>query len=246
MGRPIRCSVHRNKPCPDPVVKGCGTYCRSTGVELSGPQLVATDWSSYSGNNVHGKLNSNAVARRRTKSIAARLREALSVGAFQKAVTELYGRNSKARCAAVMRSRKKIARKNKAATEYTLVAIMRAHRLETAAMSPGISNHAAIDGIAQALSTLAAARANPRQTYAALRAFPRLFAATVMDGMVVGVGRTLPALQAAAAYRIAPDQFKAMGINCRAMSAIAKSLKVAAPLHGWGEKLLAAEARGWT
>lgn len=245
MGRPARCSVHGDRPCPDPVVKGCGTYCRESGVELSGPQLVATDWAAYSGNEVRGRLHKDAVARRRTKSLATRLTDAISVGAFRVAVAELYGRDSKARCAAVQRSRSKLARKNKAASEYTLVSIMRAHRLDAAVMSPGISSEAAINGIAQALATLAAAKAAPKHTYAALRAFPRLFAATVMDGMVTGVGRSLPALRAAATYRILPDQFKAMGINCRAMSAIAKSLKAAAPLHGWSEAFLAAEASGW-
>jgi len=245
MGRPNWCSVHRGRPCPDPIVKGCGTYCRATGVELWGPLLVTTDWSAHAGNEARGRLSAAAASRRRTKSIAARRSDAISAGAFRRAVAELYGRDSATRRTAVQRSRVKLARKAVPPGDRTLISIMRAHRLNPAAMSPGIGSEAAINSIARALSTLAAAKAAPKQTYAALRAFPRLFAATVMDGMATGVGRSLPALRAAAAYRIAPDQFKGMGINCRAMCAIAKSLKVAAPLHGWGEQLLAAEARGW-
>lgn len=240
------CDVHRDRPCPDPHVTGAGIYCRVTGVEVSGPQLVVSDWTAYTGNETRGKLKRSDIARRRSRSIANRRAEAMNIASFRAAVAELYGAGSPNRAMAVDRSRRKAARKQSPAPERTLVAIMRKHRLNRAVMLPGIKTEAEINGIASALATLATARGCPKNTYAALRAFPRLFAAAVMDGMVAGVPNTLPGLSTAAAYRITPDQFKGMGINCRSMSTISKSLKAATPLQGWAQSLLAAEARGWT
>jgi hypothetical protein len=238
------CFAHPNRKCPDTVVTGAGTYCRETGCEVWGPLLEVSDWSQYSGNQHRARLAAAAIVRRRQQSIDGRRAVAMGASSFRVVLHRLYGRDSPDRAAAVDRSRRKLARKQLVPANRTLIAIMRTHRLQPTLMSPGISCTQTLDYIADAISALATKRGSPRATYAALRAFPSLFAATVMDGMVAGTG-ALPALKIAAAHRIVPDQFKAMGINCRGMSTIAKAIKAAPPLPGWSAQLLSAETRGY-
>ena len=224
------CPMHPGG-CPDPVVKGCGTYCRETGTEISGPQLVVTDWTPYT-NTISTKLPASGLAARRDKSLRRRRLLALGAPAFEAAIRQLYSRGSADRAAAVQRTRRRAARKQRA-VEPSLVAIMRATRLAPGVMSPGIANETVITVLAAAMSALAQTHGAPKSTYASLAAFPCVFAATIMDKMVTGMrigGEVaVPKLRVAAAARVATDQFKALKVNCRAMSAVARSLKARPP-----------------
>jgi hypothetical protein len=109
-------------------------------------------------------------------------------------------------------------------------------------MRLGVQNDQVLEILAQSLAALARQHANPKNTYASLSVFPLIFSAAVMDKMVHGMsaklGQAIPYLKLAAVNRVTTDQFKEMGVNCRAMSLVARNLKTWPLTKLWGQQLI--------
>ena len=244
-----RCGSHPDGcPCVARVVDGL--YCGTTGVLIAEPDLVITDWTPFT-NIISGKLRPGGVAARRQSSLQKRRVAARGVPAIESQLWRLFGAQSGTRQAAVKRTRAKISKRAAGVPCNTsLVDIMRCVRVRTGGMTQGVKCKATITTLARSISKLAHTRVNlPKLTYASLTAFPTVFAAAVMDklaeGMIVNGKVIVPKLQVAAEHRIKNDQYKAMGVSCRQMSAVARELKANPPPATWAAELMAAEAAGW-
>lgn len=245
----LSCTNHPDG-CPSVARVVDGVYCATTGNLISEPDLVITDWTPFT-NIISGRLRPGGVAARRQTSLQKRRVAARGVPAIEAQLWRLFGEQSACRQAAVRRTRAKISKRAAGvACGPSLYSIMRCVRVQAGGMTRGIKCKATVTTLARAISKLAQTRVNmPKLTYASLTAFPTVFAAAVMDklaeGMIVNSQIIVPKLRVAAEHRVKNDQYKAMGVSCRQMSAVARELKANPPPATWAAELLAAEAAGW-
>ena len=71
-----------------------GTFCRLTGVEVAGPQVVCHDFR-HCCNSTFGPLRKNTVLRRKRASLGAAKRRHMSVNKYRVALEHLYGADSR-------------------------------------------------------------------------------------------------------------------------------------------------------
>ena len=219
------CPIHQPNKCPNPAKTSEGVFCRVSGIEIDGPDLVVTDYRTYA-SVFNTRSSKSAIRRRKSNAIAVRTRTVLGVNAWHTEVNKLYGASNERKMVR-MAERKQIS-KRKMTTENRLVDVMRCTRVN--AMSGGSNNKKQISAIAKWIHLFANKLNIHRTTYASLRMFARTFTATVVDlmgagGISIKDQVVIPRLQFAVDHRIPAPLFKAFGLQCRSLSVMARNVR---------------------